>query len=96
MAGRNYLFTSESVTEGHPDKVCDQISDAGATILLEACPNIYQTAKDNGWADQYMRNRTLLDLSRVPDAVKKEIALELDLPAPESPAGSAGFSWARG
>ena len=23
----NYLFTSESVTEGHPDKVCDQISD---------------------------------------------------------------------
>src|SRR5690348_7563447 len=26
--GRNYLFTSESVTEGHPDKVCDQISDA--------------------------------------------------------------------
>ena len=23
-----YLFTSESVTEGHPDKVCDQISDA--------------------------------------------------------------------
>lgn len=26
--GRSYLFTSESVTEGHPDKVCDQISDA--------------------------------------------------------------------
>ena len=25
---RSYLFTSESVTEGHPDKVCDQISDA--------------------------------------------------------------------
>src|SRR5436309_14472572 len=24
----NYLFTSESVSEGHPDKVCDQISDA--------------------------------------------------------------------
>ena len=25
---RKYLFTSESVTEGHPDKICDQISDA--------------------------------------------------------------------
>ena len=25
---KNRLFTSESVTEGHPDKVCDQISDA--------------------------------------------------------------------
>ena len=28
MASKKYLFTSESVTEGHPDKVCDQISDA--------------------------------------------------------------------
>ncbi|SYZ73236.1 methionine adenosyltransferase 1 [Candidatus Zixiibacteriota bacterium] len=28
MAEGNFLFTSESVTEGHPDKVCDQISDA--------------------------------------------------------------------
>lgn len=28
MKQRNFLFTSESVTEGHPDKVCDQISDA--------------------------------------------------------------------
>ena len=28
MASKNFLFTSESVTEGHPDKVCDQISDA--------------------------------------------------------------------
>ena len=29
-----YLFTSESVTEGHPDKVCDQISDAGLDAIL--------------------------------------------------------------
>ena len=28
MTSKNFLFTSESVTEGHPDKVCDQISDA--------------------------------------------------------------------
>ncbi len=28
MSSKRYLFTSESVTEGHPDKVCDQISDA--------------------------------------------------------------------
>ena len=28
MGKRNYLFTSESVTEGHPDKIADQISDA--------------------------------------------------------------------
>ena len=33
-----YLFTSESVTEGHPDKVCDQISDAVLDALLEQDP----------------------------------------------------------
>lgn len=32
---RSYLFTSESVTEGHPDKVCDQISDAILDAQLE-------------------------------------------------------------
>jgi S-adenosylmethionine synthetase len=34
MSTRNYLFTSESVSEGHPDKVCDQISDAVLDSLL--------------------------------------------------------------
>ena len=33
------LFTSESVTEGHPDKVCDQISDAVLDAILEQDPN---------------------------------------------------------
>ena len=33
MAANRYLFTSESVTEGHPDKIADQISDA----ILDAC-----------------------------------------------------------
>ena len=30
-----YLFTSESVTEGHPDKLCDQVSDAILDALIE-------------------------------------------------------------
>lgn len=34
----HYLFTSESVTEGHPDKVCDQISDAILDAMLEQDP----------------------------------------------------------
>jgi len=34
----NYPFTSESVTEGHPDKMCDQISDAVLDAILEADP----------------------------------------------------------
>ena len=41
MATRNsrkYLFTSESVTEGHPDKICDQISDAVLDAVLAEDP----------------------------------------------------------
>jgi len=34
----NYIFTSESVTEGHPDKICDQISDAILDALVAQDP----------------------------------------------------------
>ena len=35
---QNYLFTSESVTEGHPDKICDQISDSVLDAILAQDP----------------------------------------------------------
>ncbi|UXX83257.1 methionine adenosyltransferase [Roseovarius pelagicus] len=38
MARQNYTFTSESVSEGHPDKVCDRISDAVLDALLTEEP----------------------------------------------------------
>ena len=38
MSPRNFFFTSESVTEGHPDKVADQISDAILDAILEKDP----------------------------------------------------------
>lgn len=38
MSRQDYLFTSESVSEGHPDKVCDQISDALLDMILEREP----------------------------------------------------------
>ncbi len=38
MTEKSYLFTSESVTEGHPDKVCDQISDAVLDEVLRQDP----------------------------------------------------------
>ncbi|MFC5584966.1 methionine adenosyltransferase [Nitratireductor kimnyeongensis] len=41
MARKNYLFTSESVSEGHPDKVCDRISD-------EIVDLVYREAKKSG------------------------------------------------
>jgi len=35
---KKWLFTSESVTEGHPDKICDQISDAILDAIFEHDP----------------------------------------------------------
>ncbi|MHC4857902.1 MAG: S-adenosylmethionine synthetase N-terminal domain-containing protein, partial [Planctomycetota bacterium] len=39
LNGRGHLFTSESVTMGHPDKVADQISDAVLDAMLAQDPN---------------------------------------------------------
>jgi len=39
VAKGDFLFTSESISEGHPDKVCDQISDAVVDIFLGADPS---------------------------------------------------------
>ncbi len=38
VEGMKKFFTSESVTEGHPDKICDQISDAVVDAILEQDP----------------------------------------------------------
>jgi len=38
LSEHEHLFTSESVTEGHPDKICDQISDAVLDAVMEADP----------------------------------------------------------
>ena len=39
MTGKEYLFTSESVSEGHPDKMCDQISDGILDALIKQDPD---------------------------------------------------------
>jgi S-adenosylmethionine synthetase len=39
VAASQYLFTSESVTEGHPDKMCDQVSDAILDAIIKDDPN---------------------------------------------------------
>ncbi|MDE2466043.1 MAG: methionine adenosyltransferase, partial [Alphaproteobacteria bacterium] len=63
---RNFLFTSESVSEGHPDKMADQISDAVLDAMLEqdkhsrvACETLVKTGMviiagevtTNAWVD---------------------------------------------
>ena len=39
MAFSTYLVTSESVTEGHPDKLCDQVSDGVLDAIFEQDPH---------------------------------------------------------
>ena len=39
MKNGNYLFTSESVSEGHPDKICDRISDSVVDTYLAVDPH---------------------------------------------------------
>ncbi|HEX5894201.1 MAG TPA: S-adenosylmethionine synthetase N-terminal domain-containing protein, partial [Solirubrobacterales bacterium] len=39
LSENEYLFTSESVTEGHPDKICDQISDGVLDAIMADDPD---------------------------------------------------------
>lgn len=48
------LFTSESVTEGHPDKICDQISDAVLDAILEQ--DSYARVACETWHDDRYRH----------------------------------------
>ena len=38
IKNKDFLFTSESVSEGHPDKVCDRISDSILDLYIDADP----------------------------------------------------------
>jgi S-adenosylmethionine synthetase len=59
MSEREYLFTSESVTEGHPDKMCDAISDAVLDAIIareaELADEGYVTDKGSVASPEYVR-----------------------------------------
>ena len=40
IKNKDFLFTSESVSEGHPDKICDRISDSILDLYIDADPEI--------------------------------------------------------
>ena len=70
---KNYLFTSESVSEGHPDKVCDRISDSIVDAFLAADPG-------SRVAVETMTTTNRIALAgevRGPDSVNNEKMIEL-------------------
>jgi 5'-3' exonuclease len=90
---RGMAFVDAKTGELKPSKA-NGVSEKEAVMLMENCPNIYAVADANGWADQYMRNRTLIDLSMVPRDVAELADDELDKAAPEiDPDWSKANDW---
>ncbi len=58
-------------TPGFPKATC--VGKDGAGKFIQTCGDIYETAKREGWLDQYLRNKTLIDLSCTPDNIKSAI-----------------------
>ncbi|MGR8950180.1 MAG: methionine adenosyltransferase [Gammaproteobacteria bacterium] len=87
---KNYLFTSESVSEGHPDKVCDRISDAIVDAFLDADP-LSRVAVET----MTTTNRiALAGEVRGPDSVTNEKMIELARQAVKAIGyEQAGFHW---
>ena len=67
------LFTSESVTEGHPDKICDQISDAILDALSEE--DLHEIAR--GMIDRAKKNSN--DLVAMRDTIGEKPTDKIDL-----------------
>jgi len=95
----SYLFTSESVSEGHPDKVCDRISDEVVDAFFELSPKY-------GWDTRQIRVacETLATTNRVviagetrgPSAITKDyLAHRARLAIKEIGYEQAGFHWER-
>lgn len=81
---KNFLFTSESVAEGHPDKICDQVSDAIVDAFLAQDPQARVAAETMVTPDNVMiggeyradANLTKEDISSIARGVIKDIGYE--------------------
>ena len=70
---KNYLFTSESVSEGHPDKVCDRISDA----IVDAYLNLDSSSRVAVETLTTTNRIVIAGEVRGPDSIKKTTIEEL-------------------
>jgi S-adenosylmethionine synthetase len=85
----DYLFTSESVTEGHPDKLCDQVSDGVLDAVMKHDPNgrvACETLTKTGFVmvAGEITTKALLDFPAIVRAVVKDIGYD---------DSAAGFDW---
>nr|WP_170538013.1 methionine adenosyltransferase [Ruegeria arenilitoris] len=90
MSRQNYIFTSESVSEGHPDKVCDRISDAVLDAFLNeepearvACETFATTDRvviggEVGLSDQEKLHDYMAKIEEIARACIKDIGYEQD------------------
>jgi S-adenosylmethionine synthetase len=77
----SYVFTSESVTEGHPDKICDQISDAIVDDALRQDPNAHvacETLATTGlvFVAGEMRTKGYIDIAGIARSTIREIGYD--------------------
>ena len=72
MAKRDYVFASESVSEGHPDKVCDRISDVVVDTFLAADPQARVACETLATTNRVV----LAGEVRGPDAITKDMLIE--------------------
>jgi S-adenosylmethionine synthetase len=70
---RNYVFASESVSEGHPDKVCDRISDAVVDTFLGADPHARVACETMATTNRVIMAGEV----RGPDAITSELLIEV-------------------
>jgi len=70
---KDYIFTSESVSEGHPDKICDQISDAILDHFMTLDPDC-RTAVETVTTTNYVG---IVGEVRGPDSITKEDMIEI-------------------
>ncbi|SIS89002.1 methionine adenosyltransferase [Paracoccus saliphilus] len=89
MTDRTWLFTSESVSEGHPDKVCDRISDAVLDAYLAADPNSRVACETLATTDHV----TIAGEVRGPDDVRQHVEEIARQAIKDIGYEQKGFSW---
>ncbi|KHQ49718.1 methionine adenosyltransferase [Mameliella alba] len=89
MSDKTWLFTSESVSEGHPDKVCDRISDAILDAYLAADPQSRVACETLATTDHV----TIAGEVRGPETVLKDVEQIARDAIRDIGYDQAGFSW---